>query len=176
MKAHDSFAPRLAALLLFIAALSRVLPHPPNFAPLIAIALFGGATLPRAGWAALATFGALVASDLVLGVFPYEGMPWVYGAMVAILLLGRALQARRSAGSIAIVTFGSGLLFFVVTNFGVWLTGQLYPRTFAGLVTCFAMALPFYGNQVAADFTYAGVLFGLHATIVRAHAARASRA
>jgi hypothetical protein len=176
MKAHDSFAPRLAALLLFVAALSRVLPHPPNFAPLIAIALFGGATLPRAGWAALATFGALVVSDFALGLFPYDGMLWVYGAMLAILVVGRALRARQSAGSIAIATLGSGLLFFVVTNFGVWLTGHLYPRTLAGLAACYTMALPFYGNQIAADFTYAGVLFGLHAAIVRARAAREEQA
>ncbi len=164
------FDSTLAVMLVLVAVVSRVIPHPWNLTPLVAVALFGGAALGRTGWAAAITLGALALGDVLLGSFPYEGMAWVYGASVAVVLIGRMLGTRRGVAPTLIAALASGALFYVVTNFGVWATGQLYPRTAAGLVACYAAAIPFYRHQVTGDLAYTAALFGALA------AARALRA
>jgi hypothetical protein len=171
MSRTDPFAARIAAVLLVALAASRVVPHAWNFTPLVAIALFGGARLERTSSGIALTLGALAASDLVLGNFPYAGMAWVYGAVVAIVVLGRTLRGRGVAAAFAAALAG-GALFFVVTNFGVWLAGELYARTAAGLVACYVAAVPFYRAQIAADAIYTVALFGAHSLAVAIHARR----
>jgi hypothetical protein len=150
----------LALLLVLVAVVTRVVPHPWNLTPLVAIALFGGATFERTGWAALMTLGALALGDVALGFFPYEGMVWVYGASVAVVLVGRILGSRRGAAPTLIAALAGGGLFYVVTNFGVWATGHLYPHTATGLVACYAAGVPFYRHQVVGDLAYTALLFG----------------
>ena len=171
---EKNVAARVAAVLVVATAVSRIIPHPWNFTPLVAMALFSGARLgsQRAwSWTSAASvalpLAALVLGDVALGYFPYQGMAWVYGATAAIALGGRLLRERTSAGSTLGATLVAGALFFVVTNFGVWAAGHLYERTLAGLVTCFVAALPFYGHQIVGDVVFAGALFGLHAMAVR---------
>jgi len=156
------FASLVALLLLVIAVASRVVPHPWNFTPMIAVALFAGARLPRAWMAAVATLGCLALGDLAVGVFPYEGMYWVYAPMLAVALIGRTLVGRRTISATLVAAIASGLVFFIVSNFGVWL-GDMYPHSAAGLVDCYVAALPFYRNQIVGDLVFTGGLFGLHA-------------
>ncbi len=162
------FAMFVAAVLIVMAAVSRVVPHPWNFTPMIAVALFGGARIEKA-WVAIALIVAtLVASDLAMGLFPYGGMEWVYGSMIAVVLVGRAARggvARAIVGALA-----AGALFFVVTNFGVWIAGGLYPRTAQGLIDCYVAAVPFYRNQIVGDLIFTGALFGAHAIATGAYA------
>ncbi len=169
------FATYIAIALLAVTVASRVIPHPWNFTPMIAIALFAGARLERAWLAALAVLACLALGDVAVGVFPYSGMAWVYAPMLAIALLGRTLVTRRTLPATLVAALGAGALFFVVSNFGVWL-GALYPHTPAGLADCYVAALPFYRNQIVGDLLFTAALFGLHALAIGLRARALARA
>lgn len=144
-------------------ALLRVLPHPPNFAPLGAIALFGGAVLaPPLGVAV--PLAALFLSDTLLGFYP--GAAWVYGSFVLISLLGRALLRRRTVFRLVGASLGASVLFFIVTNLGEWF-GPLYPHTPAGLRQDYIAAIPFFWNTVWSDLGYSLALFGIYVGALR---------
>jgi hypothetical protein len=159
---------RLLAILFAIlaAAFLRLVPHPPNFSPIGAMALFSGAYLGRRWLAFAAPLGALVLSDLVLGFYPE--LVFVYASVVAVVLIGWAVAKRKSALTIAAAAVASSILFFAVTNFGVWLVMDYYPKTLAGLAACYVAAIPFFQNTLASDLFYAGLLFGGWALAERA--------
>ena len=169
------FATCVALALLVLTVASRIVPHPWNFTPMIAVALFAGARVERGWMAMLAVAACLVLGDLAVGVFPYDGMAWVYAPMLAIALLGRALVTRRSVLATLVAALGAGLVFFVVSNFGVWL-GTMYPHSVSGFVDCYVAALPFYRNQLVGDLVFTGALFGLHAAAIDLRARVAARA
>jgi hypothetical protein len=98
-------------------------------------------------------------SDLVIGL--HDQMTPVYSAFLGITCLGFLMREKRTVARIATLTLASSLLFFLMTNFGVWAIGTLYPRTGEGLVSCFTLAIPFFRNQLFGDFLYSTVLFGL---------------
>jgi hypothetical protein len=152
--------PRLLTLVAMIlaAAASRLVPHPPNFAPIGAMALFGGACFADKRLAFAVPLAAMALSDLALGF--YNQTPWVYGSFALIVCVGFRLRQRRKPLSIAAAALASSILFYVVTNFGVWLTAALYPRTAAGLVTCYVAAIPFFRNTLLGDVVYSAALFG----------------
>ncbi|HYX45966.1 MAG TPA: DUF6580 family putative transport protein [Sphingomicrobium sp.] len=151
---------RLAALLSAIvaAAALRLVPHPPNFSPIDAMALFSGAYLGRRWVAFVAPLAALLLSDLVLGF--YQGMATVYATVSLIVLIGSWLSPRRSPLRIGGAAIVSSVVFFVITNFGMWLFSGFYPVTSAGLVACYTAAIPFFQNTVAGDLFYTVFLFG----------------
>ena len=151
---------RLVALLCAIAAAAalRLLPHPPNFTPIGAMALFSGAYLGRRGLAFVAPLAALFVSDAVLGF--YRGMGTVYFSVALIVVLGMLALRRASAPRVGVAAIVSSVLFFAVTNFGMWLFSGFYPRSLAGLETCFIAAIPFFQNTLAGDLFYAALLFG----------------
>lgn len=152
---------RLAALLaaIFAAAAMRLLPHPPNFSPIAAMALFGGTMMPRKMLAFAAPFGALLLSDALLGGF-YPGMEFVYFSFALTVLIGWAVSTRRTALTIGIAALSSSLLFFVLTNFGMWLFSGFYPLTLGGLAACYVAAIPFFQNTIAGDLFFTVLLFG----------------
>lgn len=155
---------RLAAALALIAlgVTLRLLPHPANFAPIAAIAIFGGAVLPRriAVWVPL---GAMVASDVFIGF--YSMMPVTWACYVLIALASSHWLRWPSLARGAALTLASSLFFFVVTNFAVWLTSGMYTHTWAGLAHCYVMALPFFRNTAASDLVYTAALFGVFVLI-----------
>ncbi|MBA3539734.1 MAG: hypothetical protein H0T79_08885 [Deltaproteobacteria bacterium] len=157
-----TFATIIALTLVIVAAGSRVIPHPWNFTPMIAVALFGGARINRGWLAGLAVIGCLALGDLALGYFPYGGMEWVYGSMLLVVVMGRMLRTRTSLLATLVMALGTGAVFFIITNLGVFLGGALYPRTLAGLGECYVAALPFYRNQIVGDIAFSGALFGLY--------------
>jgi len=159
---------RILAILLAIlaAAFLRLVPHPPNFGPVGALALFSGAMLGKRWLAFAAPLGALVLSDLVLGFYPE--LLFVYISVVAIVLIGWAVAKRKAVLTIAAGAVASSILFFAVTNFGVWLVMDYYPKTLAGLAACYVAAIPFFQNTLASDLFYAGLLFGGFALAERA--------
>jgi hypothetical protein len=151
---------RLVALLfaILVAAALRLVPHPPNFSPIDAMALFSGAYLGRRSIAFVAPFAALLLSDAVLGF--YHGMATVYATVALIVVIGWWLSSRRTPLRIAAAAVASSVTFFVITNLGMWLFSGIYPVTYAGLVACYTAAIPFFQNTLAGDLFYGVLLFG----------------
>jgi len=87
-------------------------------------------------------------------------MPFVYGSFALNVVLGRLIRDRRSPLVVGGAALAGSVLFFVITNFGVWLSSDLYPQTAEGLVVCYVAAIPFFRNTLAGDLLYACVLFG----------------
>jgi len=146
-------------LIVFVVSL-RLLPHPANFAPVAAVALFGGAVLPRrlALWVPL---GAMVVSDLFIGFYSMMWMTW--GCYLLVALASSHWLRKPSLPRGVALTLLSSLFFFVVTNFAVWLTSGMYAHTWTGFARCYEMALPFFRNTALSDLLYSGMLFGLYA-------------
>ncbi len=140
-----------------LAVVSRLIPHPMNFAPVAALALFGGAYFDRR-FAFVLPFAVLIVSDFFLGF--YDGIAWVYGSFFLVSLVGWGLRGRKSVAAVAGSTLLGSVLFFVVTNFGVWLGGGLYSPDMAGLLDCYVAAIPFFRNSLAGDAFYVTLLFG----------------
>jgi hypothetical protein len=151
---------RLGALLSAIvtAAVLRLVPHPPNFSPIDAMALFSGAYLGRRGIAFVAPLAALLLSDIVLGF--YHGMATVYATVALIVVIGWWVSSRRTPLRIGAAAIASSITFFLITNLGMWLFSGFYPVTYAGLVACYTAAIPFFQNTVAGDLFYTVLLFG----------------
>ncbi len=150
--------PLVLAGLILVAAASRLLPHPPNFTPIAAIALFAGACFGAKRWAFAAPLAAMVLSDLVIGLHPL--LPIVYGSFAMIVCIGFCLRTQRRLMPIAGAALASSLLFFIVTNFGVWALGSFYPKTAQGLLACYVAAIPFFWNTLLGDAVYTVALFG----------------
>jgi hypothetical protein len=152
--------PRFTTLagMILMAAASRLIPHPPNFTPVAAMALFGGAYVSDRRLAFGLPLAALLLSDAVLGF--YHGMIWVYGSFALMVCLGLQLRSRRQWLPIAVAAVASSVLFFILTNFGAWVSDGLYPRTFGGLGACYVAAIPFFQNTIAGDLIYTALLFG----------------
>jgi hypothetical protein len=161
----------LAVLLIGFAALSRFIPHPPNFAPIAAMALFGGVYLDKR-YAFIVPLLAMVLSDIFLGF--HSTIPYVYGSFIVTALIGLWLKNHKSVGLIVGASLTSSVLFFIVTNFGVWVSG-VYPQTLGGLAACYVAAIPFFRNTVFGDLLYVGVLFGLYESALHILRTRAAR-
>ena len=145
-------------LIIVLAAITRLIPHPPNFTPIIAIGLFGGAYIQSRSLAILIPIIAMFLSDIFLG---YHGtIYWVYGSLLMVGIVGIFLQNNINIKNcIASASCGS-LLFYIITNFGVWLTSGYYPKNLDGLIACYTLALPFFGNTLAGSLFYCAILFG----------------
>ena len=150
---------------ILVAAVLRLVPHPPNFTPIGAMALFSGAYLGRRALAFAAPLGALLLSDLVLGF--YSGMIVQYVAVALVVLLGIVALQRRTVLRVGAAAIASSVLFFLITNLGVWAQSGMYPHTALGLQACFVAAIPFFQNTVAGDLFYATLLFGGFALLER---------
>ncbi len=146
------------AIFVLVAAILRLAPHAPNFAPIGAMALFGGAYLGKR-YAIALPIAAMFLSDLFLGFDGFSSRMTVYGTFVLIGLLGLWLQERKSFQNIVLASLAASVLFFVTTNFGVWAFGTIYPRTAEGLAACFVAAIPFFRNTLAGDLFYTGAFF-----------------
>jgi hypothetical protein len=161
--------------MVLLAALARLLPHPPNFTPVAAMALFGSAHF-RSRWAAFVVpLAALFLSDLALEVAGnlgllggwmaqgrgfYDGMAIVYGAVAAIAALGLVLRRWKSVPATAACVLASSVLFFLVTNFAWWAGYDLYPHTLEGLAMSYAAGVPFFHWTLLGDAFFATALFG----------------
>ena len=159
----------LMAGLIFGAAALRLLPHPPNFTPIGAIALFSGAHFARKRWAFAVPLLAMALSDLALrGIFGWGFDPVVYATFALIVCLGFLLRRRKLAPlPVAGAALAASVLFFVTTNFAVWAGSGMYPKTPAGLIACYIAAIPFFGPTLAGDIFYCAILFGAFAFVER---------
>jgi hypothetical protein len=156
--------------LIVLAALTRLVPHPQNFAPITAMAVFGAIRYGDRRIAILAPLLALLVSDLVLEAMHHYGLTsswgvyrgmWVtYATTALIVLMSHFARGTRSPATIAGTTLAGSCVFFLLTNFAVWAGGSLYSQTAEGLSLCYTAAIPFFQNSLLGDFFYATVLFG----------------
>jgi len=152
--------------IVMVLAISRLLPHPFNFSPIAALALFGGARYSNRFAAYLIPLAAVWVSDLFLnfafyGRFVpfYDGALVTYAAFAMIVLLGSLSLRRFSAKNLLFTSLSASVLFFMVSNFGVWAFSGLYPLTSAGITACYAAAVPFFRNTLAGDLVYSFAVF-----------------
>lgn len=155
----------IALVLIGLGVLCRVLPHPDNFTPTVAIALFSGAVLPAA-LAFTVPLLVMMASDLFIGLHPLFWLVWIGFAVIS--WIGVLIRERDGLVPVGLAAIGSSILFFIVSNLGVFFFENMYSKTYAGLAECFAMALPFFRNSLIGDLFYSVVLFSLFAAARRA--------
>lgn len=160
----------LAILLLIFGIATRFITHAPNFTPVTAIALFGGVYLTRKH-AILLPLVLMMLSDFVIGM--HNTMFFTWGSFILIALMGLWVRGHKNPTTIATSSVLSAILFFVITNFGVWLAGSLYPPTLTGLSDCFIAAIPFFRNTLFSSLGYSLVLFGSYELI--AHRVKGTR-
>jgi len=142
-----------------IAALTRLVPHPPNFAPITAMSLFAGAYFTRKQLAFIVPLLAMLISDLFLGFYTIS--IFVYLSFALITWMGQ----QKNRVTPKLVLLGS-VLFFLISNLGVWLL--YYPKTIDGLLTCFTLAIPFFATSLMGDIFYSIILvFGFSAVSKR---------
>jgi len=159
--AYNNLLKKLATPTTFvlIGAVARVIPHVPNFAPIGAMALFGGAYMSKKQ-ALILPILAMIFSDFIIG---FDSLPMrlaVYGSFLLIVLAGMFLKNRVNIKNTILFSLTSSILFFVITNFAVWAFGGLYPHTFTGLTECYFLAIPFFRNTLFGDLFYIGAFFG----------------
>lgn len=156
----------LSLLLVLLGVVRRVAPHPLNFAPVGAIALFAGATFENRRSAFLVPLVTMFIGDLFIGL--HSLMPVIYATYALIVILGMALRSpRRSAIAIGGAAVASATIFFIITNFAVWLTLETYPLTLDGLVACYVAAIPFFDRTLASDLLFSAIFFGAFALAER---------
>jgi hypothetical protein len=147
----------IAVGLIVLGVTSRLLPHAPNFTAIGATSLFAGLYLSKKHAIAIPIISMLIA-DLILGF--HATMGWVYASYLVIAVLGIYQHATKKVSHLVALPFLSSGLFFVLTNFGVWVTGSMYAHTVAGLIECYTMAIPFLRGTLAGDVMYSVLLIG----------------
>ena len=164
---QDSLVSPRTAVLIAMIALSvavRLAIHfshgafPYNFTPVEAIALFGGAYFADRRLAVLVPLAAMLLADLVIGM--HGLIPVIYGCIALTALLGGNLRGRVRALPVAGYAFASAVMFYLVTNFFVWLTGGMYPHDGAGLIACYVAGIPFFNGTLAGTLLWSALLFG----------------
>lgn len=145
--------------IIVLAILSRFLPHPPNFTPLLAVALFGGAIFKNRKLSLALLLGSVFISDLILGL--HESMIAVYVCLGLFMYFGTKIN-RKSGKQVITYSLISAIIFFLVTNFTVWAFAGMYDKSFAGLMESYSMGLPFFRWTALSSLLYSGVLFGVY--------------
>ncbi|MFA5070732.1 MAG: DUF6580 family putative transport protein [Patescibacteria group bacterium] len=153
------------AVLIRVLSHERILPLPANFAPVAALALFGGVYLGKK-YAILIPLAAEVIADIFIGFYEWPVMLTVWGSFILAGLIGLFIRKRKGLTTVFSGTLASSFLFFLTTNFAVWAAGAWYPKTLAGLGQCFAMAVPFFRNSVLGDLFFVGLFFGIYELVV----------
>lgn len=155
-----NISPRMALVggLILFGALLRLMPHWPNFTPIAAMALFGGTYIKKKHLAFLVPVAALLISDFFLGF--HKWMIAVYISFALVVGIGMLLRSRVKVGSVLLATVSASLLFFIITNFAVWLGSPFYPQNMAGLIESYTLAIPFLNNGILGDLFFSTVFFG----------------
>ncbi|MCD4694831.1 MAG: hypothetical protein K8S16_01220 [Bacteroidales bacterium] len=147
----------IAGIILF-GAVMRLIPHWPNFTPIAAIALFGGAHFQKKHLAFIIPFVALLLSDLVLGL--HKWMIAVYISFALVVMIGMLMKNRVKVVPVLLATISASLLFFIITNFAVWIGSPFYPQNIVGLIECYTAGLPFLNNGILGNLFFSVLFFG----------------
>jgi hypothetical protein len=150
-----------AFILITLGIAARFLPHPANFAPIGAIAIFSGIYLPKR-WAIVLPLAAMIFSDLFIGFYSWPIMLSVYAGFIIMGLIGLAVRRNKKLSTVLGGTVLGSVMFYLITNAAVWAFGSLYPHTAAGLLQSYYMAIPFFRNSLLGDLFYTGALVGAY--------------
>ena len=166
---------KLLLIILFIAVIffGRVLPHPYNFTPLIAVTLLSSYAISNRVLALSVPLIGFWLSDLFMNNIIYagyysnftifnSGMIWTYGAIVLVGLMGSSFIEKISSGKVVLASLSGSTIFYIISNFGVWALSPMYAKSIAGLLQCYTLALPFYGTSLIGDLLYCSLLFGAY--------------
>lgn len=165
---------KLKYLLVALAAVIHLLPLPFGVSPVGATALYAGATGPRRGYWAVPLLLLLV-GNTVFGFYEPLVMGFVYLGFALSAVVARCLLAsRRTNARLSVAVVSGALVFFVVSNFSVWLAG-MYPPTVAGLLACYLNGLPYLGLAVVVDGLFALAIFAMHDLLLRRYTGRRSQ-
>jgi len=151
----------VALFLIFIGAILRLLPHPPNFAPISAMALFGGVYFSGI-LALIFPISAMLISDYFLGFYQFSLMAFVYSGFLISVFLGFWLKKHKKWYTILGASLLSSILFFILTNFAVWAFTNWYSKDLQGFIQCYLMAIPFFKNTILGDLFYVTLFFGIY--------------
>ena len=153
-------------------AIGRLIPHPPNFTPILAAAIVAPYILNNRFISLLIPLSAMIIADFFIGF--YSGIIWVYGSIFICGVLSEySKKFKNYKLQLGVMSLLSSIIFFVITNFSVWFFGDLYPKTYDGLLLCYTMAIPFFQNTAISTLLYTGLFvmtieffknttFGLH--------------
>lgn len=147
----------LAFLLIALGVMSRFVVHIPNFTPILAIALFAGYYMSKRN-ALIVPLVIMAISDAFVGFHSLVLFTW--GTVVLITLLGMRNRENKSVKTVGIKSIVGAIMFYIITNFGVWLLFNTYPKTLSGLGQCYVAAIPYFRGTLASTLIYTGVLFG----------------
>jgi len=172
----------LIVLYIFLIAFSKLMPHPANFSPLLALAIFGGAMAYRKKSFILITLFAWYLSDFLYNNFVHSEyvtgkgglvffsgyMIWVYAGMLLVILLASKLLHKFNYGRLFGTALLSAVVFYLVTNFGAWLSmPELYTRDIQGLMNSYVAAIPFFRATLLGNIVFSFLVFGLYELIVK---------
>lgn len=144
---------------IIILAISRIIPHPPNFTPILAMAVTMPMLTSDRYIGLLIPLLAMFVSDIFIGL--HNTMIWVYMSFIAVTLTSYVFIKQFKFVNVLTMSLLSSLLFFIVTNFGVWTSGY-YGYTLSGLVACYVMAIPFFTNTVLSTLFYSTLITVLY--------------
>ncbi len=140
----------------------RLVPHADNFTPVTAIALFAGVYLSKKN-ALILPLILMIISDIFIGL--HNTIFFTWGSFAIIAYLGVWIKDHKNTKTIFAGSLWGAIIFFILTNLGVWVMGGLYPQTFEGLLQCYQMAIPFFKNTLTSSLLYSAVLFGTYEII-----------
>jgi len=151
--------------LILILALARLIPHPPNFTPIIAVAIMSGYFFKNINLSFLTLIVAMLVSDLFIGF--YENVIFVYASLLLITFVFYKISNKINFKNLFIYSFAGSIVFFVISNFGVWALGSpgvydvAYDKNLSGLIECYILAIPFFGNTFLSTliFAYPAIFF-----------------
>jgi len=149
----------IIALIILVAAAIRLIPHYPNFTPIAGMALLGGSYFSNKKTAFIIPFVAMFLSDIIFG---FHSTMWaVYLSFALIVMIGFSLRQSKKIYNIFLASVSASVLFFVITNFAVWISGGIYPMSSSGLIECYIAAIPFFHYTLLGDLFYSGIFFGI---------------
>lgn len=155
----------IASILVLAGVVYRIVPHPANFAPVAAIAIFSGFYFRR--YAIFVPMLAMLIGDFFIGFYDWKIMLAVYAGFFFSSSLGIFLRRKRSVLLIVGLSLFGSSAFYLISNLAVWAFGGWYSRNLAGLGECYIMALPFFRNTLAGDLFYSSVIFGCYELLAR---------
>jgi Family of unknown function (DUF6580) len=158
---EDIINSRFVVLTLMIlgAALTRLIPHYPNFTAIGAMALFGGAYFSKKWLAFVIPLTALFLTDLIIGLYSY--MLIIYLSFIFIVFIGMSLSRNKKPGRVILASISASVSFFLITNFAMWYGSSMYPQNLTGIMESYTAAIPFFSYTLLGDLFYVGIMFGV---------------
>ena len=157
--------------LILILVFARLIPHPPNFTPIIAVALISGYFFKNINLSLLILLVAMLLSDLFIGF--YENMIFVYASLFLITFIFHKISNKINFKNLFIYGFVGSIIFFIVSNFGVWALGSpgvhdiAYEKSLSGLIQCYILAIPFFGNTFLSTVIFAYPAIFIYKSLVK---------